>query len=45
MAFSEETRDVLNTLIRSDHDWNDSLDVLLTVATLPEHPFNATFLD
>ena len=44
-AFSENTREVLNTLIRSDHDWDDSLDVLLTVATLPEHPFNATFLD
>ena len=44
-AFSENTREVLNTLIRSDYDWNDSLDVLLTVATLPEHPFNATFLD
>jgi hypothetical protein len=44
-AFSEDTLEVLNTLIRSDHDWDDTLDVLLTVATLPEHPFNANFLD
>jgi hypothetical protein len=44
-AFSEDTREVLNTLIRSDHDWDDTLNVLLTVATLPEHPFNADFLD
>ncbi len=44
-AFSEDTLEVLNTLIRSDHDWDDTLDVLLTVATLPEHPFNADFLD
>ncbi|MBI1814243.1 MAG: ATP-binding protein [Deltaproteobacteria bacterium] len=44
-AFSEETRDVLNSLIRTEHDSDDTLDVLLTVATLPEHPFNARFLD
>jgi hypothetical protein len=44
-AFSENTREVLNTLIRSNHDWDDTLDVLLTVATLLDHPFNANFLD
>src|SRR5207244_1733763 len=44
-AFSQGTREALNKLVRSDHDWNDTLDVLLTVATLPEHPFNAKFLD
>jgi hypothetical protein len=44
-AFSEETRDQLNAAIRSDHDWQQTLDVLLTVATLPGHPFNAYRLD
>ena len=44
-AFTDETREVLNALIRSDHDWEDTLEVLLTVATLPDHPFNAYRLD
>jgi hypothetical protein len=44
-AFTDETREVLNALIRSDHDWEDTLEVLLTVATLPDHPFNAYQLD
>jgi len=44
-AFSEETTEVLNKLIRNDHEWDDTLDILLTVATLPEHPLNARFLD
>ena len=44
-AFSKDTRRVLNKLCRSDHDLRDTLDVLLTVATLPEHPLNAWFLD
>ena len=44
-AFSEDTRRALNKLCRSEHDWRDTLDVLLTVATLPGHPLNAWFLD
>lgn len=44
-AFSDDTRKVLNKLCRSEYDFHDTLDVLLTVATLPEHPFNALFLD
>jgi hypothetical protein len=44
-AFTDETREVLNTLIKSDHDWEQTLDVLLTVAILPNHPFNAYRLD
>jgi hypothetical protein len=45
-AFSEATRQVvLNDLIGSGHDLNETLEVLLTVATIPEHPLNATFLD
>ena len=44
-AFSEDTRGALDTLHRSEHDRRDTLDVLLTVATLPGHPLNAWFLD
>lgn len=44
-AFTEGTREALNEVIRSQHDSDDTLDVLLTIATLPGHPFNAKFLD
>lgn len=44
-AFSDGTREVLNDLCRSDRDLHETLEVLLTVATVPNHPFNATFLD
>ncbi len=44
-AFSQGTREAFNKLVGSDRDWDDTLDVLLTVATLPEHPLNARFLD
>lgn len=44
-AFSEETHRALNKVCRSEHDWHDTLDVLLTVATLPGHPLNVSFLD
>lgn len=44
-AFSQDTREVLNRLVRTRHDLEDTLDVLLTVAMLPEHPLNANFLD
>ncbi len=44
-AFSDGTRDALNKLSRSENDLNDTIDVLLTVATLPGHPLNAQFLD
>lgn len=44
-AFSQDTVKALNKSIRTQHDWDDSLDVLLTVAILPDHPFNAHFLD
>ncbi|MCG6118383.1 MAG: hypothetical protein MEQ07_09360 [Aquimonas sp.] len=44
-AFSEATRKVLNDLCESDQDLHETLEVLLTVATVPEHPLNATFLD
>ena len=44
-AFSEDTRSVFNDLCWSEHDFHDTLDVMLTVAMVPEHPFNAMFLD
>jgi hypothetical protein len=44
-AFSDRTREALNELCRSEHDKRDTLEALLTVATLPGHPLNARFLD
>lgn len=44
-AFSDATRKVLNDLWVSEHDLHEMLEVLLTVATIPEHPLNASFLD
>lgn len=44
-AFSQDTRDTLDKLIRNELDLHDTIDVLLTVATLPGHPLNAIFLD
>ncbi|MDE2823835.1 MAG: hypothetical protein OXK79_10060, partial [Chloroflexota bacterium] len=44
-AFSDDTLRVLSELVRSEHDLRDTLDVLLTVATVPEHRLNARFLD
>jgi hypothetical protein len=44
-AFSEYTHKILNELIRSDIDLHATLDALLTVSTIPGHPFNALFLD
>lgn len=44
-AFSDGTREMLGRVCRDAQDFRDTLDVLLTVATLPGHPLNATFLD
>lgn len=44
-AFSQDTVKALNESIRTQHDWDDFLDVLLTVSMLPDHPLNAHFLD
>jgi len=44
-AFSEATRKLLSELCGNDHALHETLEVLLTVATVPEHPLNATFLD
>lgn len=44
-AFSQETRDALNSLCRREEDLHETLDALLTVAVLPQHPLNARYLD
>ena len=44
-AFSDDTLEVLDRFVRNEGDWHDTLDVLLTVSTVPEHPLNAYFLD
>lgn len=44
-AFSEDTRTVLDQLIRTKSDLDETLDMLLTVAALPGHPYNANYLD
>ena len=44
-AIFESTRKVLNKLIKTQKDSDATLDVLLTIATLENHPFNAEFLD
>ncbi|ACY13636.1 AVAST type 2 anti-phage system protein Avs2 [Haliangium ochraceum] len=44
-AFSKGTHDALNSLCRSDRDRHETVDALLTLAVLPQHPFNARFLD
>lgn len=44
-AFSDATLNVLNRLLTSRHDQGDTLETLLTVASLADHPYNAEFLD
>ena len=44
-AFTECTPVLLNEMIKSRSDWEDTLDVLLTVSTIDKHPFNAERLD
>ena len=44
-AISESTREIFNQLIQNSNDMYDALEVLLTVATVENHPLNAEFLD
>ena len=44
-AFSRDTFETINKLIRTQHDLDNTLDALLTLAMLPDHPLNAHFLD
>jgi hypothetical protein len=43
-ACSDATREVLDRLNRLDRDLFATLDVFLTLATVPDHPLNARFL-
>jgi hypothetical protein len=40
-----DTCEVFNIIDQKDRQWQDTLDTLLTLATVPNHPFNATFID
>ena len=44
-AFSETTLVVLNKRLATRHDKDDTLETLLTVASVADHPYNAKFLD
>jgi hypothetical protein len=44
-VFTERTRYWFNQGITNDWGGVDALDVVLTLATVPDHPWNATFLD
>jgi hypothetical protein len=44
-AFSAATRQALRSFDKLDGEVEKTLEALLTVASLPEHPFNAEFLD
>ena len=43
-AFTDSTLEYLNDAIESQSDFDRSLEVLLTVASSPDHPLNADFL-
>lgn len=40
-AFSDETVNIMRDLIGTEYDFHATLDMLLTVASIPEHPLNA----
>ncbi len=44
-AFSKKTREIINQIFESSDDLLDGIEVLLTVSTLEDHPFNAELLD
>ena len=43
-AFSDDTNAVLDELIQSKRLWSNPLDTILSVSTIPGHPFNASLL-
>ena len=44
-SFSKETHEVFDEFLGSGRTWGDPIDALLTVSTVPDHPFNADYLD
>ena len=44
-AFTDDTFDLLNEILEHDGALEETLDVMLTVATVDKHPFNANLLD
>ena len=44
-AFFEDTHAVLNDFIQREDIWEELLDIVMSVSTVPGHPFNADSLD
>ena len=44
-AFSEDTRAILNYFIQREDIWEELLDTVISVSTVPGHPYNAESLD
>ena len=44
-AFSEDTHVVLNDFTQRENIWEELLDTVMSVSTVPGHPFNAESLD
>lgn len=44
-AFTDRTLDWFNKSIERDSDGTEALEVVLTLASVPDHPWNAQFLD
>lgn len=44
-SFSDETLDVLDRITKTEYDLYDTFETLLNVAIIPDHPYNAKFLN
>ncbi len=44
-AFTDSTPEIMNEVVKREHDWEETIDVMLTVSTIDQHPFNAESLD
>ncbi len=44
-AFTDATHEVLNEMVLREHDWEETIDLMLTVSTIDNHPFNAECLN
>ncbi len=43
-AFSAEAHKIMDWLVHSEHGRDETFATLITIATLPDHPFNANYL-
>ena len=44
-AFTEDTHAVLDDFLQDEDIWEDFLDIVVSLSIVPNHPFNAEFLD